>query len=257
MPVLLRHSLDRTRALPGVQNVAVVNVLPLGGRINAFAGDLEDHARDPKDPAPVISETIITPDYLRLMGIPLLRGRGFTADDMRPDAPPVALVTVSTAGKFWPNQNPIGKHLKRVWKSNWTTTIVGVTGDVNEYSLASRLPSFADGAPYVPYGNGADTGVPRPADMTLVVRVTNNLSSLAEGIRSVVSNLNVGVPVSEVKTLGVVVSESVEAPRSTMWLFSVFALLALILGAALECCAPLVSLASCRACFTVSVPATL
>jgi putative ABC transport system permease protein len=223
--------LDRTRALPGVQNVAVVNVLPLGGRINAFAGDLEDHPRDPKDPAPVISETIITPDYLRLMGIPLLRGRGFTADDMRPDAPPVALVTVSTARKFWPDQNAIGKHLKRVWTSQWTTTIVGVTADVNEYSLASPLPSFADGAAYVPYGNGADAGVPRPADMTLVVRVTNNLSSLAEEIRKVVSSLNGDVPVSEVRTLGAVVSESVEAPRSTMWLFSAFALLALILGA--------------------------
>jgi predicted permease len=223
--------LDRTRALPGVQNVAVVNVLPLSGRINAFAGDLEDHPRDPKDPAPVISETIVTPDYLRLMGIPLLRGREFTADDMRPHAPPVAQVTVSTARKFWPNQNPVGKHLKRAWKSEWTTTIVGVTGDVNEYSLASRLPSFVDGAAYVPYGNGADAGVPRPAEMTLVVRVTDNLSSLAEEIRNVVSGLNGDVPVSEVTTLGLVVSESVETPRSTMWLFSAFALLALILGA--------------------------
>ena len=223
--------LDRTRGLPGVQGVAVVNVLPLSGRINAFAGDVEDHPRDPKDPAPVLSETIITPDYLRLMGVPLLRGREFTADDMRPDAPPVALVTASTARKFWPNQNPIGKHLKRAWKSQWTTTVVGVTGDVNEYSLASRLPSFADGAAYVPYGNGGNAGVPRPAEMTLVVRVRSNLSSLSEEVRKIVSSLDADVPLSEVRTLGTVVSESVEAPRSTMWLFSAFALLALVLGA--------------------------
>ena len=51
--------LDRTRALPGVENAAVANVLPVSGRINAFAADLEDHPRDPKDPAPVIWETII------------------------------------------------------------------------------------------------------------------------------------------------------------------------------------------------------
>ena len=223
--------LDRTRGVPGVEDAAVVNVLPLSGRINAFAGDLEDHPRDPKDPAPVISETIITPDYLRLMGIPLLRGREFTSGDMRPDAPPVALVTASTARKFWPNQNPIGKHLKRAWKSQWTTTVVGVTGDVNEYSLASRLPSFADGAAYVPYGNGAVAGVPRPAEMTLVVRATNNFSNLTQEVRNVVSNLNADVPVTEIRTLGTVVSESVDTPRSTMWLFSAFALLALILGA--------------------------
>jgi predicted permease len=222
---------DRMRGLPGVEDVAVVNVLPLSGRINAFAGDVEDHPRDPKDPAPVISETIITPDYLRVMGIPLLRGREFTSDDLRPDAPPVALVTASTAKKFWPNQNPIGKHLKRAWKSQWTTTVVGVTGNVNEYSLASRLPRFADGAAYVPYGNGADAGVPRPAEMTVVMRVSNNLSGLAEDLRNVVSNLNADVPVTEIRTLGTVVSESVDTPRSTMWLFSAFALLALILAA--------------------------
>src|SRR5439155_10890913 len=219
--------LDRTRALPGVENAAVANVLPVSGRINAFAADLEDHPRDPKDPAPVIWETIVTPDYLRLMGIPLLRGRELTAADMAPDAPPVALVTASTARKFWPNQNPIGKRLKRAWKSEWTTTVVGVMGDVNEYSLASRLPGFADGAVYVPYGNGARAGVPRPAEMTLVVRATNNLSGLAGELRRVVSSINADVPVSEMRTLATVVSESVEAPRSTMWLFATFALLAL------------------------------
>src|SRR5207249_11331975 len=194
------------------------NMLPLSGRINAFAADLEDHPRDPKDSAPVIWETIITPDYLRLMGIPLLRGRELTAADMGPDAPPVALVTAATARKFWPNENPIGKRLKRAWKSEWTTTVVGVTGDVNEYSLASRLPGFADGAVYVPYGSGARAGVPRPAEMTLVVRTTNNWSGLAGELRRVVSSLNPDVPVSEMRTLGAVVSESVETPRLTMWL---------------------------------------
>jgi putative ABC transport system permease protein len=108
---------------------------------------------------------------------------------------------------------------------------VGVTGDVNEYSLASKLPRFADGAVYVPYGNGADAGVPRPAEMTIAVRVRNNLSLLGAEVRNVVSSLSVDVPVSEVRTLRTVISESVDTPRSTMWLFAGFALLALILGA--------------------------
>jgi len=222
--------LERTRALPGVEDAAVANVLPLSGRINAYAADLEDHPRDPKDPAPVLWETIMTPDYLRLMGIPLLRGRELSVADMAPDAPPVALVTASTARKFWPNQNPIGKRLKRAWKSEWTTTVVGVTGDVNEYSLASRLPGFAYGAVYVPYGNGARAGVPRPAEMTLVVRAANNVETLAGELRKVVTSLNPDVPVSEMQTLNTVVSESVEAPRSTMWLFAIFAAMALLLG---------------------------
>jgi putative ABC transport system permease protein len=225
---------ERTRALPGVEEAAVVNVLPLSGRINLFSADLEDHPRDPKDPAPVIWETIITRHYLRLMGIPLLVGREFTTADMAPDAPPVALITASTARKYWPNQDPIGKHLKRVWGSDWTT-VVGVVGDVNEYSLASKFPGYVDGAIYEPYGNGARAGgrggAPRPAEMTLVVRTTNDLVSLPGELRSVVSTLKPDVPVSEMQTLGTVVSESMAAPRSTMWLFAIFALLALTLGA--------------------------
>jgi putative ABC transport system permease protein len=222
---------ERTRALPGIEDAAVANVLPLTGRINAFAADLEDHPRAPKDPAPVIFETIITPNYLRLMGIPLLRGRELKAGDMAPEAPPVALVTASMARKFWPQRDPIGKHLKRAWMSEWSTTVVGVTGDVNEHSLAAKLPDFADGAVYVPYGNGARAGVPRPAEMTLVVRTTNNLASLAGELQRIVSSLNPDVPVGEMRTLSTVVSESAEAPRSTTWLFGIFAAIALLLGA--------------------------
>jgi len=221
---------EQAGALPGAEGAAVVNVLPLSGRINAFAADVEDHPRAPSEPAPVIFETIITPDYLRVVGIPLRRGRGFTLADMPPNAPPIAIVTESTARKFWPNQNPIGKHLKRASISEWTTTVVGVVGDVNEYSLASKLPEFADGAIFVPYGN-ARAGVPRPAEMTLVLRTTYDSASAAAELRKVVSGLNADVPVSEVQTLSTVVSESVEAPRSTMRLFAIFATIALLLGA--------------------------
>ncbi len=226
--------LERARALPGVEGAAAVNVLPLSGRINAFSGALEDHPRDPKDPAPALFETIITPDYLRVMGIPLLRGREFTTGDMAPDAPPVTLITASTARKYWPNQNPIGKHVKRVWDSDWTT-VVGVVGDVNEYSLASKFPEYVEGAIYEPYGNGsragARRGVPRPTEMTVVVKTTNDPASLGEELRRVVSSLNPDVPVSEVQTLPRVVSESVAAPRSTMSLFAIFATFAVVLGA--------------------------
>ena len=226
--------LERTQALPGVQDAAVVNVLPLSGRINAFSADLEDHPRDPKDPAPVMFETIITPSYLRLMRIPLLRGRPFTAADMAPDAPSVALITAATAGKYWPHQDPVGKHVKRAWAPDWTT-VVGVVGDVNEDSLASKLPEYAEGGVYVPYGNAARAvgrhGTPRPTEMTLLVRTTNAQLSLAGELRKVVSSLSRNVPVSEMQTLGTVVSSSMAAPRSTMSLFAIFAGLALVLGA--------------------------
>ena len=226
--------LDRTRALAGVEDAAVANVLPLNGRIDAFAADLEDHPRDPKDPAPVLFESIVTPTYFRLMRIPLQRGREFNAADMAPDAPSVVLITAATARKYWPNQDAIGKHLKRVWAPDWTT-VVGVVGDVNEDSLASKLPEYADGAVYLPYGNAANAevrhGNPHPIEMTLVVRTTSDRLSLAGELRKVVSTLNPDVPVSEVQTLDTVVSKSMATPRSMMSLFAIFAALAMVLGA--------------------------
>jgi putative ABC transport system permease protein len=220
--------IDRTRALPGVEEAAIVSVVPLSGRINVFSAELEDHPRDPSEPAPAIFETFVSPDYFRLMGIPLIRGRNFTVADMGPDAPSVALITASTAREYWPNQDPIGKHLKRVWNKDWTT-VVGVVNDVNEYSLASRLPEYVEGAIYEPYGNGR--GTPRPTEMTLVVRTANELGSLAEKLRRVVSGLDPNVPMSEMQAIGQVVSESVAAPRSTMSLFAIFAAVAVLLGA--------------------------
>jgi putative ABC transport system permease protein len=226
--------LERTRSIPAVANAALVNVLPLSGRIEAFSADFEGHPRDPRNPAPTVFETIITPDYLRLMGIPLLRGRAFTLADSSSDAPPVALITAATARKYWPNQDPVGKHLKRVWASGWTT-VIGVVGNVNEYSLAAELPEYVDGAIYEPYGNGARAAarlsMPQPTEMTLVLRAASDHVITAGQLRRIVWSLNADVPVSEMRTLATVISESESAARSTASLFAIFAALALALGA--------------------------
>jgi predicted permease len=221
---------DRVRALPGVKDAALVNVLPLDGRMVAFAAAVEDHPSNPKDPASVIFESVITPGYLRVMGIPLLRGRTLTSADSAPGAAPVVVVTASTARKFWPNQNPIGKHLKPVYAKTWMT-IVGVVGDVHENSLALRLPDFVDGAIYDPYGIEASTGQLQPTEMTLVARVTSSQMNYGDSLQHAVATLNSEAPVSEVATLRSIVTKSASGPRSTMSLFAVFAALALVLGA--------------------------
>jgi putative ABC transport system permease protein len=156
-------------------------------------------------------------------------GRGFTAEDMDLQATPVALVTATTARKYWPNQDPVGKRLKRVYDKDWVT-IIGVAGDVNEYSLASRLPGFVDGAVYRPYGNDARNGPTEPTDMTLVVRTANNPNNLAPELRRIVASINPAVPLTDIQTFHAVVSHSLVAPRSTMLLFAIFAGLATILG---------------------------
>jgi predicted permease len=220
---------NRVLAKPGVKEAALVSVLPLDGRIAAFAADIDDHPRNPSDPAPVLFDSIITPGYLQVMGIPLLRGRTLTSPDSATNAAAVALITASTAQKFWPNQNPIGKHVKRTFAKDWIT-IVGVVGDVHQHSLASRLPYFFDGAIYEPYGVQGAAGRARPADMTLVLRASNSQVNFGESLQQIVASLNPAAPVSEVSTLQTIVMKSASGPRSTVALFAVFAALALTLA---------------------------
>ena len=220
----------RTRALPGVEDAALTNVLPLSGLIGSYAADVEGHPRNPSEPAPVLWESVVTPDYFRIMGIPLLRGRLFTSADSASGATHVTVVTESTARKLWPNQDPVGKHVKRTWMGDWIT-VVGVVGDVNEASMASKLPGFMDGAVYDPYGNDLGPGGMQPREFTLVVKMAGGVGNFADALRKTVASLNSEVPVSEVATLRTIVSDSLKAPRSTMLLFAIFAALALVLGA--------------------------
>jgi putative ABC transport system permease protein len=221
---------NRVLATPGVKDAALVNALPLDGRIGAFAADMEDHPRNPSDPAPVIFDSLITPNYLHVMGIPLLAGRALAPADSAPDAAPVALVTAWTAAKFWPNQNPIGKHVKRTFMNAWVT-IVGVVGDVHQENLTSKYQSFIGGAIYEPYGVNVAAGRPRPADMTIVLRVLDNNINYAQSLRQIVAGLNPEAPVSDIATLRSVVTKSASSARSTVSLFAVFAVLALALAA--------------------------
>jgi predicted permease len=221
---------DHVRAIPGVTDAALVSLLPLNGRIAAFAADMEDHPRNPSDPAPVLFDTVITPNYLQVMQIPLMRGRILSSADSATAAAPVALITASTAQKFWPNQNPIGKHLKRTFSSQWIT-IVGVVGDVHEQSLVSALPYFVDGAIYEPFGLQADIGRAQPLNMDLVVRVSNGQMNFGQSLQQIVARLNPDAPVSDVTTLRGIITKSASTARSTVALFAVFAALALTLAA--------------------------
>ena len=225
--------LDRVRAMPGVQSAALVNALPLTGRIGFIAARFEDHPQDfeGKNPEPLLFDSIVTPDYLSAMQIPLLQGRNFVASDTSPNAEPVVLVTASTAHRYWPGQDAIGKHVRAAWQKQWRT-VVGVVADVHEDTLATTLPAWIEGAIYEPYSEHAELITQRPAvEMSLIVRGTSGVENFAGALREAVANLNREVPVTEVETLRGVVSDSVSAPRSTMSLFAIFAALALMLGA--------------------------
>ncbi len=228
-----RQVLDRLRALLAVQDAAAVNSIPLGGRVYPSPLAIEDHPLPPGyDPFQAWQFTI-TPGYFHTMGIPLLKGRTFTDADYgkRPGldqlGSPVVLVSAAMARHFWPGQDPIGKRVRISWQKPWRT-VVGVVGDVREYILAPKWAEGTIGDIYYPYYAGVESS---PHDMTLVVRTRGLPVQVAQDIQAVVASVNRDVPLSEVQTMDGVLSASISTPRSTMWLFTGFALLALVLGA--------------------------
>ena len=131
--------LPRLRALPGVRAADAVMMLPLTG--NNFNISFEVAGRPPISPAlqPTMEVRVATPGYLSEMGIPLKRGRGFTDDD-KAGTPPVVILTETSAQKFFPNEDPIGKTIKLGWgrgagKPKAGGGVVRIVGDVKGASL--------------------------------------------------------------------------------------------------------------------------
>ena len=221
--------LDRARTLPGVKDAALINDLPLSQSVTKLSVGLEGHATLSATHAPLFKEDLISPDYFPLMGIQLLEGRDFTRADTSGN-PCVAIISASTAKKFWPGEDPIGKHLKRANTNEWMA-VVGVVSDVREFTLQADMPSWVEGVVYVPYGPHAIVQTSAiPAEMTLALRTSVNDLRLGEELAKVVANLNAETPVSDVKTMPSIVSDAVSAPRSTAALFIAFAGVALGLG---------------------------
>ena len=223
-----RTVLDKVRSFPGVNGAAFVNTLPLGGRVSKRSLDVENHVDATGETAPLFWLNVVTSDYFRVMGIPVLSGRGFEDSDV--SGSPVVVVTAETARRFWPAESAIGKHIRFVDDKDWRT-IVGVISDVRAYDLVHNAPQWIDGTAYVPYNALATLENKRvPSEMTIAIRATSDGSEIAGLLRESVAALSNEVPVSEVQTMDAVVTGAVSTPAATTSLFVAFAALALLLG---------------------------
>ncbi|HEV2129888.1 MAG TPA: ABC transporter permease, partial [Longimicrobiaceae bacterium] len=212
--------LARVQALQGVSSAALVDQIPLTPWSGGMAFEVEGQPYVPGTAAPMVQNRRSTPDYPRLMGMPLLRGRPLSDAD-REGAPDVALINEAMAREHWPGEDPVGKRFKPVWWQNRWITVAGVLADVRQHGLATETEPEM----YRPFAQEP------AANMTLVVRTTADPRSLVSNLRSAVAAVDAEVPVSEIRTLEQVISESVAQPRLTMLLLGLFAALALLLGA--------------------------
>jgi putative ABC transport system permease protein len=214
--------IERVRALPGVTRAGGMTLL--SGRGRPFAADGQPPVS--RDAAAAAVYRVATPDYLATIGIPLLRGRHFSAAD-RENAPGVAIVNQTLARTVWGNEDPIGRRLQLLGPpmDEWLT-VIGIAGDVKE-SLDPRYPLRLDPRPTI-YRPVAQEPV---SSMTLVLRTRPDSPGLAMDVRRQVAGVDPTIPVMMLQSVRQGLAESIATPRFNTLLLSSFAALALLLAA--------------------------
>ena len=235
----------RTRALPGAELVGAINGIPLIGEVWGKNVTLLDRPL-PADLSglPPIQYRIVVGDYFRAMGVRILNGRAFTDRDAK-DAPKVAIINRAMAKRDYPDSDPIGKLItvnpplellpKKLVEDSIRSgnvppnyappkfEIVGVADDARYGGITTPAAPVV----YVPYAQGAEGAT----SLFLVARTTGDPLSLVGPIRRIVAELDPDQPVAGVATMDSRLTTSVARPRLQTIVFSVFALIAILLAA--------------------------
>jgi putative ABC transport system permease protein len=221
--------LEGARGVSGVAEAAIANTVPLDAEQPDLAVDVEGHPKSVDHPAPMLWSGAVSAGYIRMLRIPLLAGRDLTDADGAKSAA-VLLISASTARHFWPGENPIGRHIKAAGERQWRT-VVGVVGDVRQYSLSKAMPDWIPGAIYMPYAQAVREDGQIPAAMTLLVKTRTNTDGAAREIRTLAQDQDPNVPIGQVQPLEEVVAGSIANFRATIRVFISFAAAAILLAA--------------------------
>ena len=211
---------ERLRRIPSVRSVGLSTETPLQGG----DGDISPWPVDRPDPGPNQIPSLwvrrVGPDYIRTMGIRLVQGRGFGADD-RNGAPLVTILNTVAAERYWPGQNPIGRQLRLSREDSVVATVVGVVEGVRFDGLEAPLKMEG----YIPF----DQYMGRSAQ--IVARTTGDPMAVVPALRAEVARIDPSLPIGTIETMESRMAESLMLPSLYMRLFAIFAAAALALAA--------------------------
>jgi len=222
--------LDRIRAIPGVQAADFAGLVPLtdDDADAPFWIDSQKPVEIQNAPRTLVFTT--GTDYLRTMGIPLLRGRFFTAEDTT-KTPFVTVIDTVFAEKYFPGQNPVGQSITFGWDTPvGPCEIVGVVGHVSHWGVG-ETGKLTRAQSYFSLQQDPDKWVPlNYPDTKILVRTPLDVATLMPAIKSAVSPGDSNQPVYDVRTMQQILAESMSVQRFPMILLATFAALALILA---------------------------
>ena len=222
------EALENVRSIPGVESVAMVDTVPMREGNNQIPYSTSA-APAPDEQKQLVLANSVTPDYLNVMRIPLLRGR-FITDEDRLGSEGVAVIDDVMAQQAFPGQDPIGKHLWINLGSD-PVRVVGVVGHVRYWGLAGDDQAKVRATVYYPFAQVPDNLMPRWSElMSITVRTSVDPLTLVEPLRRAVRGASGDQVLYEVRTIEQLAKSTLARQRFLLLLFGVFAALALLLA---------------------------
>ena len=192
MTALYRDMLERLGTVPGVRGAAMSQPALLSGSVNSTSIYIQGRVYPPGRPqgdANDINRLVISPNFFEVMGIPVIKGRGFTARDDGA-APKVVVINEAAARKFFPNEDPLGKHYGNSVETTGTFEIVGVLRDTKYNSVRDAAPPTM----YVPYAQS------RLGNAVFELRTAAAPSGVMGAVREAVRQIDPNLPLTDVST---------------------------------------------------------
>ena len=214
--------LTRIQAQPGLKDAAVAVPRPIADGTVNLGFDIVGNPRSSAGALRTANYVSVSPEYFRVMEIPLLAGRFFNQHDGS-SAARVSVISQAMARLYFPNQDPVGKNLVFGFPPDGTAVreIVGIVGDVRDVALGQDPGPMM----YVPFAQAPFWGA------NIVVRSALSPSSVATTIRQEVGKIDKELPVTDVALMPNVIEASLSQPRFRTFLLGVFAAMALVLAA--------------------------
>jgi putative ABC transport system permease protein len=209
--------LRRVSTLPGVRNATTSAALPLKWiRVTPVLPEGSPDLPLPK--RPFIDIEAISPQWFQTLRVPLRAGRDFTAAD-NAQAPKVVIVNETFARRFWPNDNPLGKHIV-VGRGPGPSEVIGMAADIKNKGLEQETQAQL----YLPFAQ-----LPW-GDMNLLVRTAVAPQSVISAVRAQIAAVDPDQPITKIQTVEEIMDSSRSQPRFTMLVLGVFSATALALA---------------------------
>ncbi len=221
VPALYQRVIEKLHTVPGVRGATLSNM-------GMFGGDSGDHltieGSSITDPRKLASSwTLVGPDYFSTVGIPLLRGREMDAADAA-HGMQVCVINQAFAQKFYPNSDPIGKHIRDEYPTTRETyEIVGIVADAREHGLTSRVSPRFYATLFHPIGT--------VEAVTVILNATGEPGSVVAGVRRALAEIDRALPVLNVRTVNEQIDRRLTTQRLIAELAAFFGIVALLMAA--------------------------